>query len=60
MPVKSLEGDCNTPLLSAPRPAVLMVVGMLIACGGESGGGDDKPPLVVPDTHTVTRALPPR
>ena len=31
-----------------------MVAGMLTACGGGSGVGDDKPPLVVLDTHTVT------
>ena len=60
MPVKSLEGDCNAPVLSAPRLAVLMLAGMLTACGGGSGVGDDKPPLVALDTHTVTRALPPR
>ena len=60
MPVKALQSDCNPPLLSAPRLAVLMVTGMLTACGGGSGGGDDKPPLVAPNTHTVTRALPPR
>ena len=31
-----------------------MVAGMLTACGGVSGGGNDKPPPVVSDTHTVT------
>ena len=60
MPVKSLEGDCNAPLLGAPRLAALMVAVMLTACGGGSGVGNDKPPLVVLDTHTVIRALPPR
>ena len=56
----TLGSDCNAPLLSVPQLAALMVAGMLTACVGGSGGGDDKPPLVVPDTHTVTRALPPR
>ena len=54
MPVKSIQGDCNAPLLSAPRLAALMVAGMLTACGGGSGGRDDKPPPVVPDIHTIT------
>ena len=31
-----------------------MVAGMLTACGGGSGGRDDKPPPVVSDIHTIT------